>query len=93
MVRCRIGALAAPGQFSLTDCNDINFLKQAPQGLMTWQIDPDYEITELLGCGVYGTVCRGRNISSGQIVAIKRIDVAQVCCVPHAGIRLCAGLQ
>lgn len=79
MVKCRIEALAAQGQFSLTDCSETNFMNQATGGIMIWQIDPNYEITELLGCGVYGTVCRARNVSTGQIVAIKRIDFSQVC--------------
>ena len=69
----------APSQFLLSDCTDANFLKQAPQGQMIWRNDPNYEILELLGCGVYGTVCRGRNLATGRVVAIKRIFMAQVC--------------
>lgn len=80
MVKCRIEALAAQGQFSLTDCSDSNFMNQTTGGIMIWQIDPNYEITELLGCGAYGTVCRARHVSTGEIVAIKRIDFSQVCC-------------
>jgi hypothetical protein len=79
MIPCRIEALEAPGQFSLSDCIDRYFLQQAPMGHMLWQLDPNYEITELLGCGTYGTVCRGRNKATGQIVAVKRIFMAQVC--------------
>ena len=78
MVKCRIEALAAQGQFSLTDCSETNFMNQATGGIMIWQIDPNYEITELLGCGAYGTVCRARHVSTGEIVAIKRIDFSQV---------------
>ena len=78
-MQCRITPLDAPGQFLLSECTHINFLKQAPQGQMKWQNDPNYEITELLGCGVYGTVCKGRNRVTGQVVAIKRIYMAQVC--------------
>ena len=88
MIRCRIVALETPGHFSLCDCINDQFLKQAPHGQMVWQIDPNYEITELLGCGSYGTVCRGRNISTGQIVAIKRIYMAQVCIARVCGVLL-----
>jgi len=76
-MQCRITPLDAPGQFLLSECTHINFVKQAPQGQMKWQNDPNYEITELLGCGVYGTVCKGRNRVTGQVVAIKRIYMAQ----------------
>ena len=78
-MQCRVTPLEIPGQFLLSDCIHPNFLKQAPQGQIIWQNDPNYEITELLGCGVYGTVCRGRNRATGQVVAIKRIYMAQVC--------------
>ena len=77
-MQCQIAALA-PGQFSIADFDDPNFRKQSAQGAMIWQIGMDYEITAILGCGAYGTVCRGRKISTGQIVAIKRIYLAQVC--------------
>jgi serine/threonine protein kinase len=69
----------SPGQPFLSDTSITNFHKQAPEGHMLWQIDPKYEISELLGCGVYGTVCRGRNRDTGQVVAIKRVCMAQVC--------------
>ena len=78
-MQCLITPLEAPGQFLLSDCTDANFLKQAPEGQMIWRNDPNYEILELLGCGVYGTVCRGRNLATGRVVAIKRIFMAQVC--------------
>ena len=81
-MQCQIVALA-PGQFSIADFDDPNFRKQSAQGAMIWQIGMDYEITAILGCGAYGTVCRGRKISTGQIVAIKRIYLAQVCCCSH----------
>jgi serine/threonine protein kinase len=83
MYQCRIAALETPGHFSLTDCTDINFLKQAPHGQMVWKIDPNYEITVLLGCGVYGSVCRGIHRPTGRTVAIKRIHMAQVCVPQH----------
>jgi serine/threonine protein kinase len=82
MIPCRIAALEAPGRFSLSDCIDKNFLQQATLGVMIWQVDPTYEILELLGCGTYGTVCRGRNIATGRVVAIKRIYMAQEVCMP-----------
>jgi hypothetical protein len=77
-MECCITPLETPGHFLISDCTNVNFVKQASQGQMLWQIHPNYDISQLLGCGTYGTVCRGQNRTTGQVVAIKRVYMARV---------------
>ena len=37
-------------------------------------IDPEYELEGIKGWGTYGLVASGRNVSTGQQIAIKRIN-------------------
>jgi len=55
-------------------------------GLKDWEVGPRYSCTRIIGRGSYSEVCEGNEVTSGQRVAIKRMQ--NVCDMPKNAQRL-----
>ena len=42
-----------------------------------------FELVEVVGNGTYGQVFKGRHVKTGQLAAIKVMDVTEVSCISY----------
>ena len=57
-----------------TQTAELDYSTPSPSKMFAdWQVGPAYTVERILGTGSYGCVCRAIQVSTGKMVAIKRV--------------------